>query len=143
MVDASRLAALLDRMSEELQELHRLANRSPQELAEDTVALPAAKYRLVVAIEAAIDAGEHIIASEGLRASLSYADVFAVLAEAGWLKPGLAAALQDAARFRNLLVHGYARVDDRRVVEALRRRLSDLEAFRVGIARRALDAEGS
>lgn len=141
MVDTGRLAALLDRMSEELQELGQLANRSPHELAEDALALPAAKYRLIVVIEAAIDAGEHIIASEGLRASLSYADVFAVLAEAGWVEPGPAAALQDAARLRNLLVHGYARVDDRRVVEALRRGLGDLHGFRVAIARRALDTE--
>ncbi|MDQ4130085.1 MAG: DUF86 domain-containing protein, partial [Actinomycetota bacterium] len=78
-----------------------------------------------------------------LRASLSYADVFAVLAEAGWLGPALAQALQDAARFRNLLVHGYARVDDRRVVEALPGRLADLAAFRVAVASRALETEGS
>lgn len=69
MVDAGRLAALLDRIAEELKELRALADRAPRELVEDPVALPAAKYRLVVAIEAAIDAGEHVIASEGLRAS--------------------------------------------------------------------------
>ncbi len=143
MVDPGRLTGLLDRIAAESQELRRLAERSSEELVEDAVAMPAAKYRLVVAIEAAIDAGEHIIAAEGLRASLSYADVFAVLAEAGWLGPALAQALQDAARFRNLLVHGYARVDDRRVVEALPGRLADLAAFRVAVASRALETEGS
>lgn len=141
MVDAGRLAALLDRIAEELKELRALADRAPRELVEDPVALPAAKYRLVVAIEAAIDAGEHVIASEGLRASVSYADVFAVLSEAGWLEPGLAAALQDVARFRNLLVQGYAQIDDRRVVAVLRRRLDDLDDFRGALARRALDAQ--
>ncbi len=39
------------------------------------------------------------------------------------------------ARFRNLLVHGYLRVDDARVIEILRSRLGDLESFRSQIAR--------
>jgi uncharacterized protein YutE (UPF0331/DUF86 family) len=42
------------------------------------------------------------------------------------------------ARFRNLLIHGYLRVDDRRVVEILRTRLDDLDAFRSQAARSAL-----
>ena len=33
------------------------------------------------------------------------------------------------ARFRNLLVHGYAVVDDNRVIEILQTRLEDLDAF--------------
>lgn len=39
------------------------------------------------------------------------------------------------ARFRNLLIHGYQQVDDRRVVENLRTRLDDFERFRTAIAR--------
>lgn len=58
-----------------------------------------------------------MIASEGLRASASFADVFVVLREAEYLSADLAQALQNAARFRNLLVHGYADVDDSRVIE--------------------------
>jgi uncharacterized protein YutE (UPF0331/DUF86 family) len=42
---------------------------------------------------------------------------------------GAAADLRDTARFRNLLVHGYAKVDDTRVVEILRDRVDDLAAF--------------
>jgi uncharacterized protein YutE (UPF0331/DUF86 family) len=41
------------------------------------------------------------------------------------------------ARFRNLLVHGYAKVDDTRVVEILRDRVDDLAAFRIALARAA------
>ena len=84
----------------------------------------------MVALEAAIDAAEHLIASEGLRASTSFADTFAVLGESGHLDGTLSEAMQDAARFRNLLVHGYADVDDERVVGILKTRLGDLERFR-------------
>jgi len=47
--------------------------------------------------------------------------------------------LQEMARFRNLLVHGYQRIDDRRVLEILGSRLDDLHAFRAQIARSALE----
>lgn len=105
----------------------------------DPDAVAALKYRFVVAIEACIDAGHHIVASELLRAPRDYADVFLVLAESGYLPEDLAAPLGDMARFRNLLVHGYQRVDDRRVVEILHSRLEDFEALRRAIARSALD----
>lgn len=39
------------------------------------------------------------------------------------------------AKFRNLLVHVYERVDDRRVVEILKARLGDFDAYREQIAR--------
>ena len=65
-----------------------------------------------------------MIASEGLRAALDYADVFTALAEADLLDRTTAADLRDTARFRNLLVHGYTKVDD-------------LAAFRTALARAA------
>ena len=42
------------------------------------------------------------------------------------------------AKFRNLLVHVYERVDDRRVIEILGTELEDFQAFREQIARSAL-----
>ena len=113
------------------------------------------EYRFIVAVEVCIDLGRHIIASEGHRAPLDYADVFTVLAEAWLLDSGIAAELRDTARFRNLLVHGYVGcvtaepppggvgfadmrgVDDTRVVEILRDRVDDLTAFRTALARAA------
>ena len=53
------------------------------------------------------------------------------------LDSGAAADLRDTARFRNLLVHGFAKVDDTRVVEILRDRVDDLAAFRIALARAA------
>lgn len=52
--------------------------------------------------------------------------MFARLAEHGVVGVALGERLQDLARFRNLLVHQYAVVDDARVVELARTRRSDL-----------------
>ncbi|MGH2723874.1 MAG: type VII toxin-antitoxin system HepT family RNase toxin [Actinomycetota bacterium] len=139
MVDPGRLRALLDRLGEESGHLRRMAERPAAELLADEDALAAAKYRFVVAIETCIDAGEHVIASEGLEAPSSFAKVFRVLAASGYLHTDIGAELERMARFRNLLVHGYQEVDDRRVVEILQTRLGDFDVFREQLAGRALE----
>jgi len=142
MVDPGRIRALLDRLAEETANLRRLAAMSSAELLADPDRMAAVKYRFVVAIETCIDVGEHIVSSEGLRAPESFADTFAVVAEAGYLPIDVVETLQDMARFRNLLVHVYEEVDDHRVVEILHTRLDDLDGFRSEIARRVVDEEG-
>jgi hypothetical protein len=49
----------------------------------------------------------------------TFAAVFEELGRSGYLSEELAASLVSLARFRNLLEHGYADVDDDRVVEIL------------------------
>lgn len=135
MVDLPRLLALLDRISRETAELRRAAQRPDDELTSSSDALAAVKYRFVVAIEAAVDICRHVAASEGLRPPKDMRDAFAVLSEAGWLAQDVD--LGAMAGFRNLLVHGYAEIDDARVRDVLRTRLDDLDAFRRAIADRA------
>jgi uncharacterized protein YutE (UPF0331/DUF86 family) len=137
MVDEARLERLLARIGTEVEHLQRLADLEPEDLLADRDRMSAAKYGFVVSIEAAIDVCRHIIGSEGLRAADDFADSFAALGEAGWLPVESVPDLQDMARFRNLLVHGYADVDDKRVGEILRTRLGDLRSFRRAIASRA------
>jgi uncharacterized protein YutE (UPF0331/DUF86 family) len=137
VVDELRVRQMLDRLGEEIDALRRLSRRDAEELLHDDDLLAAVKYRFIVAIEVCIDIGRHVVASEGLRAPLDYADVFSVLAEAALLDSRAAADLRDTARFRNLLVHGYVKVDDTRVVEILRDRVDDLAAFRIALARAA------
>lgn len=137
MVDPARLRALLDRIGDELVQLRRLAAMTDDELVADPERMPGVKYRLQVTIEAAIDAAEHVIASQGLRSPETFADAFTVLGESGILPAELTIRLEDAARFRNLLVHGYAVIDDGRVREILRSRIDDLAQVRSILAARA------
>lgn len=137
MVDPLRVQTLLDRLGEEISALRRLAKRDEDVLLADEDVLAGVKYRFVVAIEACIDVGRHIVASEGLRAPRDYADVFTVLGESGLLPTDVVSTLRDTARFRNLLVHEYTDVDDSRVVEILHTRVEDLQRFRVALAQAA------
>jgi uncharacterized protein YutE (UPF0331/DUF86 family) len=134
MVDAARLLALLDRLARETDGLRRLAALPDGELGPESDAMAAVKYRFVVAVEVAVDVSRHVAASEGMRAPQDMRDAFVVLVEQGWLPA--TADLPAMAGFRNLLVHGYAEVDDGLVRELLRTRLDDLDAFRRAVAQR-------
>jgi uncharacterized protein YutE (UPF0331/DUF86 family) len=57
-----------------------------------------------------------------------------VLVDEGLIEPELADRLMAMARFRNVLVHLYADVDEERVLRILRESLTDLDQF-VGILR--------
>ncbi len=138
MVDPARVRTLLDRLQEELTHLQRLAASPKTRTGNNPDILAAIKYRFVVAIETCIDVGQHIISSEGLRSPADFADVFVVLGETDFLTPDAVQPLQQMARFRNLLVHGYLRVDDSRVLEILSCNLGDFVRFRREIAKSAL-----
>lgn len=92
----------------------------------------AARYSLIVAVEAAAAICTHLCARRG-RAPESYPGCFESLGELGILDPGLAARLAAMARLRNLLVHGYGRVDDKRLHLILKEDLRDLDLFLAGV----------
>lgn len=137
MVVPLRLPALLEVIEQQTAQLRGLARHSASVLLRDPVQLAGVKYFFVVAIEASIDACRHVAVSRGLRSGKDFADTFVVFGEAGLIDPDLVERLQGMARFRNLLVHGYAVVDDVKVVEILHTRLGDLDEFRRQIAQAA------
>ena len=84
---------------------------------------------LQIAIETCADIASHVISDRGLRPPATYADAFEVLGEAGLVDPSLLGSLVRMAKFRNVLVHEYARVDPEIVIRILRGNLGDLTAF--------------
>ena len=95
----------------------------------DQDVLDLACYRLLIAIEAALQICFHVSAQQLHQAPESYSDCFALLSEKGLLPQELAHNLQQMARFRNMLVHIYWEVDYERVYEILQHHLGDLRQF--------------
>ena len=126
----------LDLLKLRAQEIRRAANvlaeyssLSQEEFVSDQMVVDAAKYRLLVAIEAAASMCTHLAARQLGEAPSSYAQCFQVLASSGIISPALAERLSAMARFRNLLVHVYDEVDDSQVWEVLQSDLGDLEHY--------------
>jgi len=76
--------------------------------------LPYAAERLLhIIIEILVDLGNYIIRKEGLPSPDTYSDTFRILCNNGILPLEYKDPLEDMARFRNKLVHGYLSVDSR------------------------------
>lgn len=96
----------------------------------DNVRLKRAVERsLQISVEACLDIGRRIIAVKGFRYPEDNKDVFQVLSAEGIIPSEVLSALIDMARFRNLIVHDYARIDDARVYSILKKHLTDFDAF--------------
>ena len=129
MVNQEKVEGILRNLEQYTGHLHTLATFSRDELLADAIKLGAAKYYLQVAIECCLDLSGHIIAAERFRAPKDYADTFKVLNEQGVFPDHFTQRLQQMARFRNLLVHLYAEVDNAQVYEGLQADLGDFETF--------------
>lgn len=86
-------------------------------------------YRLLIAIEAALNLCYHVAARKFKRVPSEYAECFAILSELGLLDHDLANRLQAMARFRNLLLHMYWKMNYEKVYEIIQNNLNDLRQF--------------
>jgi uncharacterized protein YutE (UPF0331/DUF86 family) len=88
-----------------------------------------AERYLHLAVEAALDLGNHWISDRALPTPDSNRDTFTVLETAGELTPDLAESLRGWASFRNILVHEYLAIDHAISYRAIHDELKDLDAF--------------
>lgn len=79
--------------------------REPATFASDFTRQDAAILNIQRACEAALDMGQHLIRREKLGVPQSARDVFALLAQAGWIALPQADGLQRMVGFRNIAVH--------------------------------------
>ena len=128
-LNVDRLRLRLGAIADALRRLRELGALGEETFLADFRNTESAKYLLIVAIEAAIDICNHIVARGGGRSPQDYADCFEVLSELGVLKPALVERLKRMARFRNLVVHLYWQVDNRLVYRAICEDQEDLEDF--------------
>jgi uncharacterized protein YutE (UPF0331/DUF86 family) len=131
VTDAELVAKKLAEIESRIQELRAQADldRLRSDLKEERFVT----HTLQLAVQAALDVASHIVADERLGEPRTNQDLFTLLERHGWLDPGLAERLRDMARFRNLLVHGYAGVDLDLVADIVRHDLGDLERFAAAI----------
>lgn len=124
-----KITRLISEMRKAIERLKALRNVEKDIFLNDLDKLGSAKYYFVVAIESAIDMGNHIISQNGYRAPEDYADTFQVLCEHGVVDKEFVVSLKNMAKFRNRLIHLYWEVDDEQVYDILQTRLDDFKTF--------------
>jgi uncharacterized protein YutE (UPF0331/DUF86 family) len=123
----SKIAVVIDRV----ERLKRLSDKinTFNTYAQSADLKDLAERNLQIAIEACFDIGKIIISQKMLRDPKDNKDIFVILAEAGIIGLRSLEFLTPMAGTRNILVHGYDKVDDSLVYGILKRHLNDFDVF--------------
>ncbi len=134
-LNADLVRARCAEIEDSVSRLERFARRSRDEFLADQDGLDVACYRLLVAIEAALALCYHVSAKRLHKVPEEYAACFGLLRDAGIIADDQTQRLQQMARFRNLLVHMYWKVDYGQVYDVIQHHLGDLRAFAAAVVR--------
>ncbi|NMB25181.1 MAG: DUF86 domain-containing protein [Firmicutes bacterium] len=128
-LNLDRIGRKVADVTENLNVLWAYAAREEQDFLGNPEAVRSAKYAFIVLIEACLAIANHFCARLLAKAPGSYAEAYLCLGEGGIIEIELAQRLAQMARFRNLIVHGYDRVDDKLMFYIMKNNLSDVELF--------------
>lgn len=100
---------------------------------QDWKAQRAVERTLQIMIETCVDVAGHIISDQQYRIPKNYADTFKVLHENDIIDEKMCNTMQQMAKFRNIVVHNYDKVDAEIVIGILRKRLDDFIHYKNAI----------
>lgn len=103
--------------------------KGPATFGVDPTRQDAAILNIQRACQATLDIGQHLIRRERLGIPQSSRDVFALLADAGWIDSDLADVMQRMVGFRNIAVHNYQALQLPITVAIITTHLGDFLAY--------------
>jgi uncharacterized protein YutE (UPF0331/DUF86 family) len=126
VVDKTLILRKLAELEEYLGQVKEYATMTIDRYSKDWKAQRVVERTLQMMIETCADVAGHIISDKGYRVPATYADTFRVLHENGLLNKELFEAMEKMAKFRNIIVHHYDKVDAKVVAGILKK---DLKRF--------------
>jgi uncharacterized protein YutE (UPF0331/DUF86 family) len=133
MVDETMILRKLAELDEYYRQIKEYAKITVTQYSGDWKVQRIIERTLQMMIETCVDIAGHIISDKGYRIPKSYSDTFRVLHEEQILTGKLFTALEKMAKFRNVVVHHYDKVDAEIVVGILKKDLKDFTGFRDAI----------
>jgi uncharacterized protein YutE (UPF0331/DUF86 family) len=140
LVDSILVLRKLSEMEQYLQQIREFAGLSLDEYSSDWKTQRIVERTLHLMIELCIDIANHFISDKGLRVPVSYSDSFRVLEESGLISSSTYEVMSKMAKFRNIVVHHYEKVDASIVITILRRHLDDFLLFQDAILKQLAGA---
>jgi uncharacterized protein YutE (UPF0331/DUF86 family) len=141
MVDKRLVLRKLSDLSDLYRQMLEYRGITTRRYAADWKSQRIVERTLQMMVEICLDVANHIISDKGYRRPVGYADHFTVLRENKMLSAKLTARMMRMAKFRNLIVHNYDKIDAEIVVGILKKNLPDFDAFKKAVVK-FLEAEG-
>ena len=129
MVDRGLVLRKISELAEYQQQLQEFKGITVRQYRDDWKKQRIVERTLQMMIETCLDMANHLIADQGYRVPVSYADIFKVLGENKVLGKKLADRLEKMAKFRNVLVHQYEKIEAEIIVGILKKKLGDFNQF--------------
>ena len=133
MVDEALILRKLAELDQYYSQLKEYKNTTVDQYSDDWKIQRIIERTLQMMIETCADIAGHIIADKGFRIPKSYADTFKVLQEEKILDKKLYAVMEKIAKFRNIVVHHYDKVDAEIVTAILKKDLADFISYKEAI----------
>ena len=133
MVDEALILRKLAELDQYYKQLKEYENTTVDQYSDDWKIQRIIERTLQMMIETCVDIAGHIIADKGFRIPKSYADTFKVLLEEKILSRKLSAVMEKMAKFRNIVVHHYDKVDAEIVTAILKKDLADFISYKGAI----------
>jgi uncharacterized protein YutE (UPF0331/DUF86 family) len=124
-INLEMLKARASDVEEAVKKIRIYVDLSDEVFWQDERNLFTVKYLLLQAMEAIGSICVHVLAKEFQVPVSSYAACFERLGEKGVIPSHLSAKLRKMIRFRNILVHRYREVDDKKVIQYARQDVQD------------------
>ncbi len=129
-LDRERILAYLNELVDALDDWERYRSDTTRgQLGSNRDTRNMVLHAMLIAVQAAIDIGQHILVANRWERPGSYRDTFELLGTHGVIPEELKEQLVRLAGFRNALVHVYWRLDYDAVHRVLQEGLSPLRAF--------------
>ena len=129
MINKDLILKKINEINSFLELLEKYENLNIDDFLKNKDLIDAVKYRLINIIEACMNICNHIVVRKFNVISESYGECFKILGERGIIDKDLSNSLVKMARFRNLLIHLYSKIDDKEVYRILKENLIDVKNF--------------
>lgn len=129
MLNQELILTRCQEIEDSLERIKKIKEMTKEEFLKDKDAQDIACYRLLITIESALNLCYHISAKYLKKVPDEYAECFVILFDAGIIPEPLSKNLQKMARFRNLLVHMYWKIDYATVYDIIKDNIADIHSF--------------
>ncbi|OGV98053.1 MAG: hypothetical protein A3I04_04080 [Nitrospinae bacterium RIFCSPLOWO2_02_FULL_39_110] len=129
-IDKKRIFKKFDEINDALKQVERVKALKLNEFLESRDYKDIAYANLIIITEAVIDICFHITAKRLLKAPSSYGDCFNLLKENNLIPADVSNVLIEMARFRNLMIHRYEKIDFGKVYEIITNSMGWIDKFK-------------
>ncbi len=133
MLDKPYLQKKMDLLSESIGKLERLIDSDIEEIKRDELKLPALERHFQKAVDAMVDINTHILKEGNFGTVDDLQGTFKMLGTAHVLEEKFAVKVAPIVGSRNMLVHGYEKLDKDMFLNNLKRNFSDFKNYMIQI----------